>query len=295
MDWKKCAKKLILPPSRLILLLTVLSAVCLTAVFRKGLEDTAFAHIAYLLSFYTLTAVCVCAWTGLPKLIRAVRQKILDHPLGNRYLTDAAFKIHISLYGSLAANLLYAAVKLIAGLRSRSIWPVTLAAYYMILAVMRFLLLRFIGRVGIGRDRYAELRRSRQCGIILMLINIVLSGVVILVVRKNHSFYYNGMMIYAMAAYTFYVTAQAIISTVKFRRYNSPVMSAAKRISLSAALVSMLSLETAMLHAFGEGMAVREQQLMTIFTGSGVAVAIVAISVYTIVRSTKEMKGIRRY
>ena len=48
-----------------------------------------------------------------------------------------------------------------------------------------------------------------------------------------------------------YITITSVVHVVRYRRYNSPVMSAAKRINLVAALVSMLSLETAMLARFG--------------------------------------------
>ncbi len=43
----------------------------------------------------------------------------------------------------------------------------------------------------------------------------------------------------------------SVINVVKFRKYGSPIMSAAKVINLTAALVSMLSLETAMLAQLG--------------------------------------------
>ena len=51
------------------------------------------------------------------------------------------------------------------------------------------------------------------------------------------------MMIYVMAMYAFYVTVMAVINMVRYRKYHSPVMSAAKAVNLAAALVSMLSLE----------------------------------------------------
>ena len=83
-----------------------------------------------------------------------------------------------------------------------------------------------------------------------MFVNFVLSGVVVLVMLQNKGFEYNGILIYVMAMYTFYVTTNSIIDIFKYRKYNSPIMSTSKPISLAAALVSMLSLETAMLSQF---------------------------------------------
>ena len=68
-------------------------------------------------------------------------------------------------------------------------------------------------------------------------------------------------------------------------------MSAAKAINLTAALVSMLSLETAMLAQFG-GDDVMFRQIMTSATGAGVCVIVLGMAVYMIVKSTKALKSI---
>lgn len=57
MDWKTFAKKLIFPPIWLMLLLTILSAVSLTMVFLKRLEESPIAYIVYVVSFYTVCIV----------------------------------------------------------------------------------------------------------------------------------------------------------------------------------------------------------------------------------------------
>ena len=59
MDWKKFGKKLLFPPIWLMALLTVVSAVSLTMVFVKGMEQSVIAYIVYVLSFYTLSVVTV--------------------------------------------------------------------------------------------------------------------------------------------------------------------------------------------------------------------------------------------
>lgn len=290
-DWKKAAKKLLLPPAWLIFLLAVLSAAALILVFEKGWEDTPAACAVYALSFYALLVICVACALVFPGYCRTVKKRIYDTKFGGKYMTDAAFRTHFSLYLSLGINLLYVATNLFTGISYRSIWSVTLAAYYSILAVMRFLLLRFVGRVGIRKDRVKELRRSRLCGMILMTVNLALSGVVLLVIVQNKGFTYPGMLIYIMAIYAFYVTTHSIVSIFKYRKYNSPVMSTAKSISLAAALVSMLSLETAMLSQFGtEKTTPHFDQIMVGATGAGVCAIVVAISVSIIIRTNRELR-----
>ena len=67
-------------------------------------------------------------------------------------------------------------------------------------------------------------------------------------------------------------------------------MSTAKIVSLSAALVSMLNLETAMFAQFGGEMSPESQQIFIILTGAGISRAVVTLSVILIVRATKEIR-----
>lgn len=289
-DWKDTCKKLLFPPGWLIIVLGILSAVSLVSVFMKGLDTSPIAYVIYVVSFYSLTVICIACSVILPKYYRSIKQKIYDNKYGNRYMTDVTFKTHVSLYRSLTINLLYAAANLLSGILYSSVWFITLAAYYIILAVMRFLLVRFVNRNGIGKDRVSELRSSRLCGIILMTLNLALSGVVVLVIRKNEGFEYGGILNYVMAMYTFYITAAAIINIFKYRKYNSPIMSTAKSINLAAALVSMLALESAMLTQFGnESTNPHFNQIMVALTGAGVCATVIAISVYTIAHANREL------
>ena len=94
---------------------------------------------------------------------------------------------------------------------------------------------------------------------------------------------YPGTLIFAAGAYTFYTVGSSIIDIVKYRKYKSPVLSAAKNIRFVAALVSLLSLETAMLAQFGNDEAYRF--LMTLLTGSAVCLIVLGISVYMTVKA----------
>ena len=178
------------------------------------------------------------------------------------------------------------------GILYQSAWFFSLALYYTILAVMRFLLVRFVNRTGIGKNRFKELRRSRLCGYILLTVDLFLSGAVLMIIYHNKGYQYNGILIYIMAAYTFYITVIAIINLVKYRRLGNPVMSMAKIINMAAALVSMLSLETAMFSEFGKDMSPENQRIMIMLTGAGVSVIIVTMSVYSIVKNSIEIKKI---
>lgn len=290
MDWKKLGKKLLFPPIWLMVLLTIASAVLLTFVFIKHWEQRAIAYFIYVLAFYTLSVVTVFCVMVLPKQYGRIRERILSNPLGNRYAMDKVFRTKVSLNLSLGINLLYVAINVLSWYLYQSWWFVCLAVYYVIMSAMRFLLVRYVRVNPIGANRYGELKRSLACSYIMLLLNFFLTGAVLMVVYQNKGFAYHGIMIYVMAMYTFYMATHAIINLIKYRSFESPVMSTAKVISMAAALVSMLNLETAMFAEFGADMAKEDQNLMIILTGAGISITVVTLSVLLIIKATKEIR-----
>lgn len=293
MDWRKVGKKLLFPPVWIMIVLTVFCTAALIYIFVKGLEETPIAYGVYVLAFYTLSVICVFLGMVLPGRYKEIKQRIYDNPVGNRYMTDMAFRTHISLYVSLAVNLLYVGVNVLSFVLYRSMWFVVLAVYYMILSVMRFLLVRYVRKNGIGMNRLGELKNTMLCASILLTVNFVLSGAVLMILYQNRGFEYHGVLIYVMAAYTFYMTTHAVIDLVKYRKYHSPVMTTTKVIALSAALVSMMSLETAMFSQFGQDMTPENKWLMVALTGAGVSITVVTMSVYMIISANREIKKLK--
>ena len=290
MDWKKLGKKLLFPPVLLMVILVIISAVALTLIFVKGLEESIPAYIFYVLAFYTLTVVTIFCAMVLPKQYSTIKQKIYDNPLGNRYMTDRVFRTNVSLSISFVISMLYVGINLWSWHMLGRYWFMVLAVYYVIMAVMRFLLVRYVRIQKIGTNMLGEWKRSRVCACILLLINLSLSGAVLMILYQHRGYDYPGVMIYVMALYTFYALTMSIVDMVKYRKMGSPVMSTAKIVSLSAALVSMLNLETAMFAQFGGEMTRENQQIFIILTGAGISITVVTLSVVLIVKATKEIR-----
>ena len=262
------------------------------AVF--DIQNPILQYASYIASAYALIVTC----TGLVYVntaIGGVRKFVSEHPLmkkfrstkvGEKYMTDVRFRARISLYQGFFINLLYIVMKLVSGIVYRSTWFIALAVYYILLAVMRFLLVR---RLNV-QDEASELRRYRLCGIMLLFMNQALAGIVVFMVHQNRGFDYPGLLIYAMAAYAFYAVTIAMINIVKTRKHKSPILSAAKAINLVAALVSILSLETAMLAQFGGDDDPLFRQVMTGATGGGVCTIVIGMAIYMIWRANKNLK-----
>ena len=293
MDWKKIGKKILFPPVWLMVLLTIASAVLLTIVFVKGMEQSIPAYVVYVLAFYTLSVVSIFCVLVLPKQYKEIKQKIYDNPLGNRFMTDRVFRTNISLCVSFVISMLYVGLNVWSWHMLRSYWFMVLAVYYVIMAVMRYLLVRYVRIQRIGTSILGEWKRSKVCAYILLLINLSLSGAVLMILYQSKGYDYPGIMIYVMALYTFYSTIHAIVDIVKYRKLGSPIMSTAKIVGLSGALVSMLNLETAMFAQFGTDMSPENQRIFIILTGAGVSITVVTLSVILIVNANKEIRRIK--
>lgn len=294
MQWKKLFRKLLFPGGGIVLLCTAAAAGGLAYVFTGNRQAEWIAYPIYVFSAYGLTIFCAMTW-GVLRHSKEIADEIMTAvPPLRRYFTDTTFKMHVSLYQSLGLNVLYAAMKLGFGIFYRSVWFGTLAVYYFLLAVVRFSLILYARRYEFGADLLAEWKRYRLCGVILLLLDLVLSGEVVLIVYQNESFRYAGYLIYIMALYAFYCVITAVRDVARYRAFRSPVMSAAKALQLAKALVSMLALETAMLEQFGEADGEHFRALMTGCTGAGVFLMILGMAVYMIHTSGKEIKRLKQ-
>ena len=139
-----------------------------------------------------------------------------------------------------------------------------------------------------------ELNRYRACGWTFLAMNLALSLIVFFMVYWNRTFKHHMITAIAMAAYTFTAFAVAIVNAVKYRKYNSPAFSASKMISLAAALVSILTLESTMLTTFGdETMTALERKWLLGATGGAISALILTLAVYMITTGTKKLRKLK--
>lgn len=288
--WKKLFFKILFPPVWLIVVLVLAAVVGLFYAFGLGHSQEVSAYVAYVVSAYALTVVCARA----SALIRFFRNFKRDNKYISRYLSDPHLRVKLSLYGSVGMNTLYGVMQLGSGLYYRSAWFYTLAGYYALLAVMRYFLLKETLHEAPGTNKFFELLHYRLCGVLLLLMNVFLGAMVSYIVWQNRGYHYHEIYTIALAAYTFWSMAVAVKNVIKHRRYDSLVMSAAKALSLCSALVSMLTLETAMLSAFGGDNGPEFRQLMTALTGACVCVLVLAMAICMILRSTKQINQIKK-
>ena len=290
MDWKKLGKALLFPHIAIMILLVPIATVLLVGSMVFIGTESPIAIVSYVIAAYTLTVWCF----KIPYLIKFFKTFKAENKYARKWQDDARLRVNVSLYGSLAWNALYGILQLWLGFYHHTFWFYSLGAYYICLGIMRFLLALHTTRYAPGERMKSELKKYRACGIVFLVMNLALALIIFFMVYWNRTFEHHMITTIAMAAYTFTALTTAIINVIKYRKYNSPVFSASKAISLAAALVSMLTLESTMLTTFGDGtMKATAQKCMLGETGGAISILIVATAIYMIVVGTKKLKQLK--
>ena len=285
--WIKIGLKIVRPHIFIVVFATLVATVSLiySALCLKPYDIISI--ISYVISFYALVIVCF----RIPDMIKLFKSVRNENEYVVKYRQDATLRIKLSLYGALTFNGAYAALQLGMGLWHHSIWFYSLAGYYLLLAIMRFMLLRHTKEYNPLQDMKKELIRYRICGIYLLLLNSALTVILFYIIWQNRTFKHHEITTIAMAAYTFTTFTFAIINIIRYRKYKSPVFSAAKAISLACACVSMITLEATMLTTFGEGNDHMFRRIMMSTSGGAVSLFIVGMAIYMIINATKQLNN----
>ena len=288
--WKKIGTAFLYPHTALMIILIPVSALFLICSMIYLGTESPFAIVSYVLSAYTVFVWCL----RIPRLIAWVKGFIAKNKYTRLWQEDARLRVNVSLYGSLLFNTAYAVFQLALGVIHHTFWYYSLAVYYIFLAVMRFFLVRYTSRHKPAEHMEQELRRYRTCGVFLLIMNLALALIIFFMVYWNRTFIHHEITTIALAAYTFTSLAFAIANTLRYRRYNSPVYSASKAISLASAFVSMLTLESTMLTTFGDGsISLSQRRLFLGTSGGAISAFIIAMSIYMIVKGTKKLNQLK--
>lgn len=283
-------RRLLFPPVWPLILLVIVAATALIYGFTAANAAPAVRYGSYGLSFYALVAVCL----RVPAMIGSWARFRQENAFARRYSSDVRLRTKISVYSAVSVNLAYALFQFCLGIYHASVWFYAFSCYYFLLAVMRFLLVKETARSTPGENRFRELLLYRFCGVLMLVMNLALSVIVGYIVWRGRTFRHHEITTIAMATYTFAALTLAIINVVRCRKYQSPVLSAAKAISLAATSVSTLTLETTMLTVFGGDDSPQFRLYMTGATGVVVCLFVLTMASAMILRSTKEIRKYKK-
>lgn len=280
---KEILVKVLYPGGILSMLIVLCGFGVLIYFFITQQNNSLLEYAAYSLSTYALIVLVANSIS----VIRKIRQYLKNNPYTRRYLSEQEYRARIALYKGLFINSAYIILKAAMGIYYRSAWFGAVAVYYIVLSSIRFFLIHS-DRKSLTTEQ--ALRCYRSTGISMLLLNIAMAGMIIQMVWHDKGYSYPGFIIYASAAYTFYVVITAIINAIKFHKHN-PILAATKMLNFIAALMSLFALQTAMLTQFDNDRGFRV--IMNMYTGAAVALLTIGIAVFMVIRGNSALKKIR--
>ena len=288
MNWKEKIKRIVFPHEVTVFLMFNISVVGLIYVFIKGLETHWFAYLLYIFSFYALITVCV----RVPRIVKWRKRKLHENKYTDRYLTDTDLRMQISMYRGLLISFAFATFKIILGFIYDSSWFFAMAGYNVILSFMRFLIVLQSQKIGLSEEeeRKQALLAYRWCGWLMLVLNIAVSVIMFMVIVQNQRIEYHMIACIGLAAFTFYCFTRAVINMIKYSRQKNPIYAAVKRMDMVKAIVSIFTLQVAMLTTFqGQGGEVNIR-LMNMLTGIAVTIAINTIGALMIAGANGDVR-----
>ena len=262
-------------------LFTTLVCVGAIIVATMGFSLSIFAYVLYALAALSLTYSVYLIVLVAPKIKRDISKIIYRFEFTKTLVNNYGYRTIAFSLLSFVMSVAFGVFNAYMGIKFRSIWYGALATYYIFLVLLRGGVLLYhknkAEKTGNNKRALAisQARVYRNCGIILLVLNVALSSAITQMIFDDRFFIYLGWTIYAFAAYAFYKIIMSIINIVKANKHDDLTVQAIRNVNLADATVSILALQTALLHTFVSG----ETDISLFNTITGIAVTLVTISI----------------
>lgn len=277
------ASQALKPPTIVIALALPIIVVLMVWVFLLGNKEHPFSYVAYALSAYLFTVLCVWIVRRFPREgLYAIAAK---NRMVYKALEDVNYRRQLFIAAGITVDVLWSVVNFAGGIFLASIWLITLGVFYLLCAVLRGVVFWCMGKAKYEGTKTAVIERF--CGALLLLSVFALSGIVCLVIKGDGGFSYEGVLIYAVATFAFYSLIVSIVNYVRLRGHENVLVVLNCRINLAVVLVSIFALEVAMLAQFGTSTDVELNFFAPIITGAVIALIIIFMGVHSIVEAGK--------
>ena len=249
-------------------------------------EKNALHYILYALSavglgYFVYTVIVLV----VPKIKACAIQLLQRNSFTDNILKSYGFRTLAFAAAGFIVNIAYAVLQAVVGIVARSVWNITIAVFYFVLIALKGIV--FFCDRKYKENTAKQIKTYRACGYMFDLLIAALAGIVILINKADMSYEYAGLMIYFVAVYTFCKIISSIVQFFKARKQDSLIVQAIRNINLVSAIYSVFVLQVSMIQAFGDG----NDPLSNSIAGGVVALLILLISIYMIVRSYKEERS----
>ena len=269
--------------------------IAVAVVFSLGHAYGFVAYIFYALAMLSLVYIGYMVWYGFPRVKQRSLEFCQRYEFTSRLVENYGFRTFVIACASLVLNALYAIYNGAVALYYLSVSSGVFALYYILLCILRGCTLTGARRRSSSELAPAE-RRERsvvsycRCGIFIVAFTAVIVVAVVRTMLSSHETRQSQHLIYVYALYTFVRFGFAVYNVVKVKKMDDYTSKALRNINFADALVALFTLQTAMMHAFGqEGDAVFNRA-MGALTGGAVCAILMFMGIYMIVSGRKALK-----
>ena len=278
----------ILHPNRIFLILFyiffVISTVGTLLLVILIPNQSVLHYIMYAISAISLTYFIYTMVIFAPKMKSSLIVSLKRNGFTNSLLKDYGYRTTVFSICSSVVNILFIAFLIVMSILGKTAWYATIAAYYIVLVYMK-------GNVFYSKSKYGTKEKSikalRFSGIMFILLTIAFSGVIVLIYKANRYFEYAGVLIYAVAAFTFYKLILAIFNIFKAKKHDDLYTENLRNINLASVLLSLVVLQVAMFQTFAPE---HNIGFANALTGGAVSLVILVLGVLMIIKANKKLK-----
>lgn len=253
-------------------------------VFISTKEQSAAAYVIFVLSAYSLTALCF----HIPKAVSGGKAWLQRHPRVSEKLLGREFRFRTELYIEQAVNFAYGIFKIISGIVIPSAWIGADGIYNLAQALIQSFQISRRKNPGSISDQW---RSYRFCGVLILLMHLTLTGIVFQMVRLNRVWEQGEIMLITTAAFAFYRLISSFLHLAKDRKHRHPIDSSVRMLKWSQAIFAIFSLQVGLLHSYGNGEP--WEAWMNMASGGAVCLLVAATGVYMICRGSRELRDIQ--
>ncbi|MBQ6719632.1 MAG: hypothetical protein IJN20_04710 [Oscillospiraceae bacterium] len=197
-------------------------------------------------------------------------------------------KLTAALYVDQIINFAYGIFKIVLGILLPSAWIGADGIYNLMQAIIQ--LFQILRRKHPG-SLEQQWRSYRDCGGLILLMHLTLTGLVFQMVNWNRAYDQGEILVIITAVFAFYKIIASFLHIAKDRKHVHPVDSSVRMLNLAQAIFAIFSLQASMLHTFGTGG--HWETILNTVTGCVVCLMVMAMGIYMIRRGNREIRKIQ--
>ena len=241
-------------------------------------EQTFLHYILYVVAALSLTYFVYTIVIFAPKMKSMIINMLKKNKITRTMLSDYGYRTIVFGTFSFIINLAYVVFQGTMAIISVSAWYISITFYYVILTSVKGII--FYSKRKLGNKLTQQAKTYRDCGVMFILLTIILIGLLVLLGVTDNGFEYAGLLIFVAATFTFYKLSLSIYNYFKARKSHDFYIQGIRNINFASALVSLLTLQVAMIHAFSEGgSATRGAMIGNMATGAAIALIILGLGI----------------